>query len=57
MTCFSGVLERFNESCETWLVNHFDVMTIEAASVENNIVEECGWLFDEHKSLPPISPD
>ena len=57
LTCFSGVVERFNESCETWLINQNDVLTLEAASTENNIVKECGWLFDENKSLQPISPD
>lgn len=44
---FGGIIERFNEPDNTWLLNHNDALTGREASHDASFVKDYAWAFDE----------
>ena len=53
---FGGILERFNEPEDTWLLNHYDVLTAKEAANDASIVNDYSWAFEDAGLEIPIRP-
>jgi len=55
---FGGIVERFNEPADTWLLNHNDVLTEREAAHDASFLDDYKWAFDDvGLTLPiPIQP-
>ncbi len=54
---FGGVIERFNEPSDTWLLNHNDVLTGREASHDASVVNDYAWAFADAEVDLPIRPN
>lgn len=55
LKCFGGVVERFNEPGETWLLNHNDALTQREAKHDGSILDQYMWAFEDEGLSLPIS--
>lgn len=57
LACFGGVIERFNEPEQTWLLNTNDFLTIKEASNDAAFIEDYDWAFEDEGVQIPIDPE
>ncbi len=55
LQAFGGIVERFNEPAETWLINHEDVLTSRLALEDGSLIDDYAWAFEEAGMEVPIS--
>ena len=53
---FGGIVERFNEPEDTWLLNHDDALTCSEASHDASFLEDYMWAFEDAGLTLPIVP-
>lgn len=53
---FGGVIERFNEPNNTWLLNHNDALTGREASHDASFINDYMWAFNDAGVDVPIQP-
>ncbi len=53
---FGGVIERFNEPEDTWLLNHNDALTAREASHDASFINDYIWAFTDAGVELPIRP-
>jgi hypothetical protein len=53
---FGGVIERFNEPEDTWLLNHNDALTLREASHDASFINDYLWAFTDAGAELPIQP-
>ncbi len=53
---FGGIVERFNEPEDTWLLNLNDALTQREASHDGSFIHQYRWAFDEVELELPIEP-
>jgi len=51
---FGGVNERFNDPESTWLLNHIDALTLNAALSDASFIADYDWAFQQHGLPIPI---
>jgi hypothetical protein len=56
LASFGGVVERFNEPQETWLLNQNDVLTEREASHDGSFIKDYSWAFEKAGLTIPIDP-
>jgi hypothetical protein len=56
LACFGGIIERFNEPEDTWLLNLNDALTEREASHDGRFIQDYKWAFDEAGLALPIEP-
>jgi hypothetical protein len=56
LACFGGIVERFNEPEDTWLLNLNDALTEREASHDASFIEDYKWAFDDAGVTLPIEP-
>jgi len=54
LRCFGGIVERFNEPDETWLLNQDDVLTRREAANDASLINDYLWAFEEEGVELPI---
>lgn len=54
LACFGGVVERFNEPEETWLLNLNDALTAREATHDASFIREYQWAFNDVGLSVPI---
>ena len=55
LSVFGGVVERFNEPEDTWLLNHNDVLTLREASHDASFIANYQWAFEDAGIELPIA--
>ena len=53
---FGGIVERFNEPADTWLLNHNDVLTAREAVHDASVLNDYVWAFEDTGGSLPIRP-
>ena len=53
---FGGIVERFNEPEDTWLLNQNDVLTEREAVCDASILDDYMWAFEDAGVSLPIQP-
>jgi hypothetical protein len=53
---FGGIVERFNEPEDTWLLNLNDALTEREASPDASFIEDYKWAFEDAGLTLPIEP-
>ncbi|MEM7164433.1 MAG: hypothetical protein AAF581_03160 [Planctomycetota bacterium] len=53
---FGGIIERFNEPEDTWLLNTNESLTVREASQDARFLADYSWAFDEAGLELPIDP-
>jgi hypothetical protein len=53
---FGGIIERFNEPADTWLLNMNDALTDREASHDGSFIHDYKWAFDDAGFSLPIDP-
>ena len=53
---FGGIIERFNEPDDTWLLNHDDALTGREASHDASFINDYAWAFADAGVDLPIRP-
>jgi hypothetical protein len=53
---FGGIIERFNEPDDTWLLNHSDALTAREALHDASFIKEYAWAFNDAGVDLPIRP-
>lgn len=56
LKCFGGIVERFNEPEETWLLNHYDALTQREGKYDASLLEYSMWAFEDAGVPLPIQP-
>src|SRR5258708_6977642 len=56
LASFGGIVERFNEPEDTWLLNLNDALTEREASHDGSFVHSYKWAFDDAGLSLPIEP-
>ena len=56
LASFGGIVERFNEPEDTWLLNLNDALTEREASNDASFIEDFTWAFRDAGLTLPISP-
>jgi hypothetical protein len=56
LTCFGGIVERFKEPEDTWLLNLNDALTEREASHDASFLQDYKWAFDDAGLALPIEP-
>jgi hypothetical protein len=56
LASFGGIVERFNEPEDTWLLNLNDALTEREASHDASFIEDYKWAFDDAGVTLPIEP-
>lgn len=56
LSAFGGIIERFNEPENTWLLNLNDALTAREASQDAGFIRDYMWAFDEAGVALPIDP-
>ncbi len=51
---FGGIVERFNEPEDTWLLNHNEVLTAHESSHDATFINDYMWAFDNVGAILPI---
>ena len=47
LNSFGGIIERFNEPDDTWLLNHNDALTGREASNDASFINDYAWAFND----------
>ncbi len=53
---FGGIVERFNEPEDTWLLNMNDALTEREAAHDGRFIRDYEWAFDDAGLVLPIDP-
>lgn len=53
---FGGIVERFNEPEDTWLLNLNDALTEREASHDGSFIQDYKWAFEDAGLTLPIEP-
>ncbi len=56
LASFGGIVERFNEPEDTWLLNSNDALTAREASHDASFIQHYKWAFDDAGLTLPIEP-
>jgi hypothetical protein len=56
LSFFGGIVERFNEPEDTWLLNLNDALTEREAAHDGSFIQEHKWAFDDVGISLPIEP-
>lgn len=56
LSAFGGIVERFNEPSETWLLNHNEALTLREASHDASFILDYSWAFTDVGLELPINP-
>jgi hypothetical protein len=56
LASFGGIVERFNEPKDTWLLNLNDALTEREASRDASFIQEYKWAFEDAGLTLPIDP-
>jgi hypothetical protein len=56
LASFGGIVERFNEPEDTWLLNLNDALTEREASHDASFIQDYDWAFDDAGLTLPIEP-
>jgi hypothetical protein len=56
LASFGGIVERFNEPEDTWLLNLNDALTEREGSHDASFIEDYMWAFDDAGATLPIEP-
>ncbi len=54
LSCFGGIVERFNELEKTWLLNLVESLTKSEASHDGSFIEDYKWAFEDEGMEIPI---
>jgi hypothetical protein len=56
LACFGGIVERFNEPEDTWMLNLNDALTEREAAHDASFIQDYNWAFEDAGLKLPIEP-